>query len=103
MGNVGFVFGLVSFVLCLKLSARLTKMERLLKLGVDKTKSLYSVLIKNIGKTVTITFCNGDSLFGNKKMTCEILDVDEEWILIKEEKKIEEQLLHIDSICNIQI
>lgn len=106
MESAGLVFGIASLIICMKLSARLTKMERMLKqsgLGVDKSKSLYNVLVKNIGKSGTLTFCNGSSLLGNQKITCQILDVDEEWILLKETKKKNQQLLHIDSIRNVQI
>lgn len=106
MESVGWVFGLFSLILCMKLSARLTKMERMLKqsgFDINQSKSLYNVLVKNIGKSGTLTFCNGDSIFGEKKIICQILDVDEEWILLKENKKKEQRLLHIDSIRKVQI
>lgn len=107
MENVGFVFGIVSLVICMQVAARVTKMERLLKksgIGIEKNESLYHVLVKNIGKSGTLTFRNGSSLMGDKKIICEILDVDEEWILLLESKKKKtyQQLLHIDSIRSVQ-
>lgn len=105
MGNVGFIFAIVSFIVCLNLSARVTKMERMLKkagLGVEKNESLYHVIVRNIGKTGTLTYETGSSLLGKQNVICKILDVDEEWILLEETKKKEQQLLHMDSIRSVQ-
>lgn len=103
MGNIGFVFALGALALCMGLSARITKLERMLKkagIGVHKSESLYNVLAKNIGKSGTLTYRYSFSLFGDKKIVCTILDVDEEWVFLEDKKK--QQLLHIDSIRSVQ-
>lgn len=103
MGNIAF--GLLSFLICMSLSARITKLERILKKSehsADKGETLYNVLSKNIGEIGILTFRNGSAFISNKKIKCKILDVDEEWVYLEESKKKNQQLLHIDSIYSVQ-
>lgn len=56
----------------MSLSARITKMERMLKklgIGLDKKESLYTILANNIGKREIITFCNGNFFLVMKKLS----------------------------------
>lgn len=105
MESIALSFFVIAFVMYMNLSARVTKMERMLKrsgIGIEKSESLSGVLDKNIGRNGTLTYCNGASLIGDKKVICTILDVDEEWVLLEESKKKDQQLLHIDSIRSVQ-
>lgn len=105
MEYVGYVFGLVAFVMYFTLSARVSKLDRMLKqagIGRQKSASLKEVFEKNIGREGIMEFESGeeDSELHQKK--CLILDVDEDWIQVNIVKKDIIKLIRIDSIKNIR-
>lgn len=105
MENVGFVLGLCAFVFYCTLSKKVAKLERLVKeagLGSHEKDSLKEVLEKNINHYGIIEFeaDEGDSALQSKP--CRILDVDENWVLLKLEKKSLVKLIRIDSIMRIE-
>lgn len=105
MENIAYAIAMITMVACFSLSARINKIERIIKkagLTIEKKSSLYHVLDQNIGKTGKLIYHSGASLFGKQNITCFIMDVDEEWILIEETKKKEQMLLHLDSVVSVQ-
>lgn len=105
MESIAYAIAMITMIACFSLSARITKIERTLKkagLTTDKKDSLYHVLDQNIGKTGKLSYHTGASLCGKQNITCIIVDVDEEWILIEDSKRKEQMLLHLDSVECVQ-
>ena len=97
------VFGMMGFVMACIAFSRIGRIERLLRengIRPAGTPGLVRQLEGSIGKTVTIFDGDGSGI------TCRVLDVDEEWVLVRahEGKKRErEMLLRLDSVTNIKV
>lgn len=103
MDIMGYMFGFISFIWCLSLSNKLNKLKRIIKdnglIDNDKT-SLREILENNKGSYGKIKLEDTD--FEVSTQYCLIDDVDEDWVLIKTEKKEVQKLIRIESIKSIQ-
>lgn len=100
------ILGLIAFIWCITLSAKVARLERQLKetgaYGAS-TESLKELIHKNLGKWCKITLeesLQDTELLGKKAL---LKDVDEQWLLVKIEKKETEKLIRLNSIKSIQL
>lgn len=107
MGYMGFTFGLIAFVWCTALRERVKKLERIIQANGLKdfqAISLRQVLEKQLGKEVILSIY-GDALPVSGK-PCLVVDVDEAWLLVKEnpgKEKEAEKLIRLDLIKNVAV
>lgn len=105
MEYIGYIFGLVSFVMCCTLSSKVSKLDRMMKqagIGKEKSDSLKEVFEKNVGQVGIMEFESDEENTDLNQKECHILDVDEDWVLLKTLKKDVVKLIRIDSIKNIR-
>lgn len=105
METVGYIFGLVSFVMCIQLSSKISKLERSMKqvgIGREERDSLKEVIERNIDKKGIIKFEKDTLNMELNSKQCFIIDADEEWVLLKLEKKNTKHIIRINSIKNIE-
>ena len=95
-----YIILFILFVWCSSLSGELhslkkrLKEDNILKEHSDKVKNL---LVKNIGKQMILKF-DDDNMDVDLLLTpCEIVDVDEKWVLVRytNGKKIKEKLIRL--------
>ena len=90
----------ILFVWCGSLSSELhnlkkrLKEDNILKENSDKVKNL---LAKNIGKQMLLKFDDDNTDIDLLGTPCEIVDVDEKWVLVRytSEKKTKEKLIRL--------
>lgn len=103
METLAWCIGMIAVIWCISLSSRLKKVEQLLKEPETRREeaSLQRILSKHIGGCVKLELkedCDGD--FENT--TCRVVDVDEQWVLVRQEKKGFEGLIRIRQINSLQ-
>ncbi|MDF2803955.1 MAG: hypothetical protein K0S61_3858 [Anaerocolumna sp.] len=105
MDSIGYIFGILALLWCYNLSAKLEKMKHIMKdnglLDYDKA-SLKEILENNKGHYGKINLDSFITDFEINGKYCLIQDIDEDWVLIKEEKKEIDKLIRIESIKSIQ-
>ncbi len=102
MDTLAYMAAFIAFLWCCSLSERVHKLERKLKaagIGTKEKSSLKGILEKSKGKSVKLDFENSMEIVDRYSL---VEDVDEEWILVKEEKGEVEKLIRIDDIKNVQ-
>ena len=95
-----YIILFILFVWCSSLSGELhslkkrLKEDNILKEHSDKVKNL---LVKNIGKQMILKFDDDNMDVDLLLTTCEIVDVDEKWVLVRytNGKKIKEKLIRL--------
>lgn len=103
-GAIGFIFALIVWSKQEKLAARIKKIEAYLQEEgfVDREKeSLRENLTKNTGRKVKLELSEEGMDFDIQNKECELLDIDEIWVLIRLTKKEEEYLVRIGNIKNV--
>ena len=118
LGVLGFVFGIFGFFAYLQMSAlkkRVMDLERALSkiegtTYAENARSFAKAMNEYVGKSVIIDFredyMDSDIIsYGNTKHGSNvILDVDEEWMLVRVEtpKKTMEKLIRTDSVSGVR-
>lgn len=103
-GYMGFVFALIAFTSVSSLKNRVAKLERIInesKVKVDNS-SLKDQLYKNIGSKCKLSFYDSEMLAYLLNKEFVIMDVDSNWLLVKELKKDEEKLVSLSSIKGVE-
>lgn len=98
------IMAFLTFIWCISLSGKVSKLERKLEdagIGTEEKSSLKEILEKNKGKLAKLRFESDWSDFEVADKYSLIEDVDEKWLLIKVEKSGIEKLIRIDSIKNV--
>lgn len=107
MNAIGYLFGLVAFCMVCALSARVKRLEQLLRengIGSLGAKALGGQLRKHVGQTLTLTLYQEDMELSG--LTARVLDVDETWALLladEGKKKERELLIRLDSVKQIKV
>ena len=103
MKSLAWCLSIAAFLWCISLSSRLKRVERILKEPEVRREeaSLGQILSKNIGSCVKLELeddcdCNFDNT------PCRILDTDEKWVLVRQEKKGFEGLIRIRQIKGLE-
>jgi len=105
MGGLA-VFGLFGFVMAVAAMSRVKRLERILrenKIRSAGAAALGGQLRDRIGGVVSLSVEDSDADIVGK--TCRVLDVDEEWALLRvnEGKKNEgEKLIRLDSVKQVK-
>lgn len=98
MEPLAWALAVTALIWCCTLSSRLKKIETLLKEPETRREeaSLRQILQQHIGSSVRLELSDWDSDFADKP--CIILDADEQWVLVRLEKKDLEGLIRIRQI-----
>lgn len=102
-GMIGFMFGIIGMTSAESLKKRVAKLERIVndsKLDED-TSSLTERLQKSIGKICVFKFYDSVSDLSIYDEKLLILDVDNDWVLVKTSKKEVEKLISLKVISTI--
>lgn len=103
METLAWSVGMIAIIWCFSISARLKKVERILKEPQIRQEedSMGQILRRHLGSCVILELeddCSGD--FDNTP--CRILDADEQWVLLRQEKKGFEGLVRFRQIQSLQ-
>lgn len=104
-GVFGFVFALIVYFKAEKNSARIKKLEAILKEEgyVDREKqSLREILEKNVGRILKISLNEEAMVFDINDKECILEDIDEQWICLKTIKRQEEYLVRVESVEGVE-
>lgn len=105
MGTIFVLLGIVAFVMYCDLAKKVKKLERMIKDSgiVDFEKeSLKDILRKNLGKTAKLELEREAEDFDFAAKECILVDIDEEWLLIRSVKKEQEGLVRVDFVKGVQ-
>lgn len=105
IGSVGAVFGIVAFVMCIDLYDKVKKLQKQLKTQTDadpEAESLREILAKSMGKEVKLTLEIESMDLDFHGRPCLLLDMDEEWLLLKSLKKEETAMLRLETVKGVQ-
>lgn len=106
LGYLGYIFGLVAFVWFFTLQSQVGSLKRLIQysgIGHMEKTSLREILEKNIGKSADLKLENNGFSFQTILQNCRIQEVDEEWVLLLEDKTKIEKLVRIQTIQSINL
>ena len=113
MEYVGWVFGMFAFLWCCSLSGKVSRLERAMKAqegegplfgGYPNREGIREMLQQHIGKTMRLSF--DDEVGFNMGKDCVLLDMDESWVLIREDpgKKYEmEKMFPLSAIESVTL
>ncbi len=98
METLAWCFAFAAFFWCISLSSRLRKVEKLLKEPETRQEeaSLRQILSNHIGSCVKLELKDWVDDFDGAP--CRILDADEQWVLIRQEKNGRQCLMRIRQI-----
>ena len=90
----------ILFFWCSSLSGELHSLKKRLKednVLKENSEKVKSLLAKNIGKQMVLKFDNGNMDIDLLSTPCEIVDVDEKWVLVRytSGKKTKEKLIRL--------
>ena len=95
-----YIVLLILFFWCSSLSGELHSLKKRLKednVLKENSEKVKSLLAKNIGKQMVLKFDNGNMDIDLLGTPCEIVDVDEKWVLVRytSGKKTKEKLIRL--------